>query len=117
MAEIVRAGLNSVDDGPDRGGQVDRHDAADHVAPSRAAAGDARDHPADRQQLHQHDQGHLDGVGDRRAPELIHAANNISSRNLEIMETLFAAAAWYLVMVSVAASGSTTWSALRFGRA
>ncbi|MDX8033220.1 amino acid ABC transporter permease [Lentzea sp. BCCO 10_0856] len=37
--------------------------------------------------------------------ELIHAANNISSRNLEIMETLFAAAAWYLVMVSVASIG------------
>ena len=37
--------------------------------------------------------------------ELIHAANNISSRNLEIMETLFAAAAWYLVMVSLASVG------------
>ena len=37
--------------------------------------------------------------------ELIHAANNISSRNLEIMETLFAAAAWYLVMVSLASIG------------
>ena len=37
--------------------------------------------------------------------ELVHAANNISSRNLEIMETLFAAAAWYLVMVSLASIG------------
>jgi polar amino acid transport system permease protein len=37
--------------------------------------------------------------------ELIHAANNISSRNLEIMETLLAAAAWYMIVVSVASVG------------
>jgi polar amino acid transport system permease protein len=37
--------------------------------------------------------------------ELIHAANNIASRNLQIMETLLAAAAWYMVLVSVASVG------------
>jgi polar amino acid transport system permease protein len=37
--------------------------------------------------------------------ELIHAADNISSHNLEIMETLLAAAFWYMVVVTVAGVG------------
>jgi polar amino acid transport system permease protein len=37
--------------------------------------------------------------------ELIHAANRISSGNLEIMEALIAAALWYLIVVSVANVG------------
>jgi polar amino acid transport system permease protein len=37
--------------------------------------------------------------------ELIHAANNISSRNLLVMETLLAAAIWYMVVVTVAGVG------------
>ena len=49
MAEIVRAGIISVDEGPDRRRARARHDAAADDAPHRAAAGDARDRPADRQ--------------------------------------------------------------------
>jgi polar amino acid transport system permease protein len=37
--------------------------------------------------------------------ELIHAANNISSNNLLVMETLLAAAIWYMVVVTVASIG------------
>ncbi|MFI5609484.1 amino acid ABC transporter permease [Amycolatopsis sp. NPDC051903] len=37
--------------------------------------------------------------------ELIHAANNISSNNLLVMETLIAAAIWYMVVVTVAGVG------------
>ncbi|GAB3575463.1 amino acid ABC transporter permease [Amycolatopsis endophytica] len=37
--------------------------------------------------------------------ELIHAANNISSNNLLVMETLLAAAIWYMVVVTVASVG------------
>ncbi|MBU3068069.1 amino acid ABC transporter permease [Nocardia sp. NEAU-G5] len=37
--------------------------------------------------------------------ELIHAANNISSSNLLVMETLLAAAVWYMVVVTVAGVG------------
>ncbi|WP_438353017.1 amino acid ABC transporter permease [Microbacterium sp. CJ88] len=37
--------------------------------------------------------------------ELIKAANNISSFNLQVMETLIAAAVWYMVIVSVASIG------------
>ena len=37
--------------------------------------------------------------------ELIKAANNISSFNLQVMETLIAAAFWYMVIVSVASIG------------
>lgn len=38
-------------------------------------------------------------------PELLRAAQDISSRNLEIMETLFAAAFWYMVVVSITSFG------------
>ncbi|MFJ4210855.1 amino acid ABC transporter permease [Paenarthrobacter sp. NPDC089675] len=38
-------------------------------------------------------------------PELLRAAQDISSRNLEIMETLFACAFWYMVVVSVTSVG------------
>ncbi|GGM62049.1 amino acid ABC transporter permease [Microbacterium saperdae] len=37
--------------------------------------------------------------------ELVKAAANISSRNLEVMETLFAAAVWYMIIVTVASIG------------
>jgi polar amino acid transport system permease protein len=37
--------------------------------------------------------------------ELTKAANNIASRNLEFMETLLAAAAWYMILVSIASVG------------
>lgn len=37
--------------------------------------------------------------------ELLHAANNISSNNLLVMETLFAAAVWYMVVVTIASFG------------
>jgi polar amino acid transport system permease protein len=37
--------------------------------------------------------------------ELLHAANNISSHNLLVMETLFAAAVWYMAVVTVAGLG------------
>jgi polar amino acid transport system permease protein len=37
--------------------------------------------------------------------ELIQAANNISSHNLEVMETLLAAAIWYMVLVTIASVG------------
>lgn len=37
--------------------------------------------------------------------ELIHAANNLSSRSLAVMETLLAVALWYLVVISLANVG------------
>jgi polar amino acid transport system permease protein len=37
--------------------------------------------------------------------ELVKAAANISSRNLEVMETLFAAAVWYMIIVTIASIG------------
>lgn len=37
--------------------------------------------------------------------ELIQAANNISSHNLEVMETLLSAAAWYMILVTLAGIG------------
>lgn len=37
--------------------------------------------------------------------ELIQAANNISSHNLEVIETLLAAAGWYMILVTIASIG------------
>ncbi len=37
--------------------------------------------------------------------ELVRAANMVASRNLEVMETLFAAAIWYMILVSLASIG------------
>ncbi len=37
--------------------------------------------------------------------ELIQAANNIASHNLEVMETLLAAAIWYMLLVTIASIG------------
>ena len=49
MAEIVRAGIISVDEGQTLAAPVARPDTTSDDAPDRAAAGDAGDHPADRQ--------------------------------------------------------------------
>ena len=38
-------------------------------------------------------------------PELLRAAQDISSRNLEIMETLFACAIWYMIVVTISSIG------------
>ncbi|MEQ6896574.1 amino acid ABC transporter permease [Microbacterium sp. KR10-403] len=38
-------------------------------------------------------------------PELLRAAQNISAVNLQVMETLFAAAFWYMVIVSITSVG------------
>ena len=52
MAEIVRAGIQSVDEGQTEAAHGAGHVAAADDAPDRAAAGDAGDHPADRQRDH-----------------------------------------------------------------
>ena len=49
MAEIVRAGIISVDEGQTDAAQSLGMTRAADAAADRAAAGDARDHPADRQ--------------------------------------------------------------------
>ena len=60
-AEVVRGGIMSVDGWPDGGGKDDRHDKAHDIAAHRAAAGDARHHPACRQRDGQHGEAHLGG--------------------------------------------------------
>ena len=58
MAEIVRAGILSVDEGQTEAAHaLGMTQRPDHAA-DRAAAGDAGDHPADRQRVHQHAEDH-----------------------------------------------------------
>ena len=59
MAEIVRAGIISVDEGQSEAAAVARDEPAPDHAPDRAAAGDASDHPADRQRDDLDAQEHL----------------------------------------------------------
>ena len=65
MAEIIRAGISSVPEGQLGGFDGAGHVVGDGDAPHRAPAGDAGDHPADRQRGHQHAEDHI--AGHRRA--------------------------------------------------
>src|SRR5690348_10885912 len=104
MAEIVRAGLNSVD-----GGQTE---AAKSIGMSPSLT-------LRRVVLPQAMRVIIPPTGNDfvdmlkgtsiasviGVTELLHASNNISSHNLLVMETLFAAAIWYMVVVSLAGVG------------
>jgi polar amino acid transport system permease protein len=104
MAEIVRAGLNSVDRG--------QTEAAKSIGMSPAMT-------LRRVVLPQAMRVIIPPTGNDfinmlkgtsmasviGVTELIHAANNISSNNLLVMETLLAAAIWYMVVVTVASIG------------
>lgn len=104
MAEIVRAGLNSVDSG--------QTEAAKSIGMSPGAT-------LRRVVLPQAMRVIIPPTGNDfinmlkgtsmasviGVTELIHAANNISSNNLLVMETLLAAAVWYMVVVTVAGVG------------
>jgi polar amino acid transport system permease protein len=104
MAEIVRAGLNSVDSG--------QTEAAKSIGMAPGAT-------LRRVVLPQAMRVIIPPTGNDfinmlkgtsmasviGVTELIHAANNISSNNLLVMETLIAAAVWYMVVVTVAGVG------------
>jgi polar amino acid transport system permease protein len=104
MAEIVRAGLNSVDSG--------QTEAAKSIgmAPSltlrRVVLPQAMRviiPPTGNDFINM-----LKGTSIASVigvTELLHASNNISSQNLLVMETLFAAAIWYMVVVTMAGVG------------
>ena len=105
MAEIVRAGIGSVDEGQTEAAQALGMTAGPVAAPDRAAAGDAGDHPADRQRVHQHAQRPASLAYAITYPELLRSASDIYTNNLQIIELLFAAAAWYLLLTSVFSIG------------
>ena len=77
MAEIVRAGHHLGRRGPVRRGAVARHDAPADDAPDRAAAGDARDHPADGQRDDLDAQDVLAGERDRRRRAALRGAADL----------------------------------------
>ena len=64
MAEIVRAGVQAVDPGQNEAAAALGMSRGRHHAAHRPAAGDAGDHPPDRQRDHRDAQGHL--AADRR---------------------------------------------------
>ncbi len=61
MAEIFRAGIQSVGTRAGRGGAGPRDDAGADDAPNSAPPGRKGHHPADGQRVHRHDQGLLAG--------------------------------------------------------
>ncbi|HEV7980627.1 amino acid ABC transporter permease [Amycolatopsis sp.] len=104
MAEIVRAGLNSVDSG--------QTEAAKSIGMTPAST-------LRRVVLPQAMRVIIPPTGNDfinmlkgtsmasviGVTELIHASNNIASNNLKVMETLLAAAIWYMVVVTIAGIG------------
>ncbi|MGE0219263.1 amino acid ABC transporter permease [Mycolicibacterium sp.] len=113
MAEIVRAGLNSVDSG--------QTEAAKSIGMSPAMTMRRVVLPqAMRVIIPPTGNDFVDMLKGTSiasvigVTELLHAANNISSHNLLVMETLFAAAVWYMVVVTIAGFGQH-WLERRFG--
>ncbi|MDT8916097.1 amino acid ABC transporter permease [Amycolatopsis sp. PS_44_ISF1] len=104
MAEIVRAGLNSVDSGQTEAaksiGMTPRATLRRVVLPQAMRVIIPPTGNDFVNLLKGTSMASVIGV-----TELIHAANNISSNNLLVMETLIAAAIWYMVVVSVAGAG------------
>lgn len=104
MAEIVRAGLNSVD-----GGQTE---AAKSIGmPPSLTLRRVVLPQAMRVIIPPTGNDFIDMLKGTSiasvigVTELLHASNNISSHNLLVMETLFAAAIWYMVVVTIAGVG------------
>ena len=99
MSEIVRAGIISVDEGQAEAAHSLGHDATADDAAHRAAAGDARDHPADRQRDDLDAEDDLARVG-RRRQRPPHAGAEHLDANYEIIALLIVASLWYLAITS-----------------
>ncbi|MET8870755.1 amino acid ABC transporter permease [Nocardia sp. NPDC004604] len=104
MAEIVRAGLNSVDSGQTEAakaiGMTPATTLRRIVLPQAMRVIIPPTGNDFVNMLKGTSMASVIGV-----TELIHAANNISSSNLLVMETLLAAAVWYMVVVTIAGVG------------
>ena len=103
MAEIIRAGISSVPEGQSGGVDSIGHVVGDGDAPYGAPAGDAGDHPADRQRGHQHAEDHI--AGHRRAVHVrpiqhCHPRDR-RARVRARSRSLLVAAAWYLAVTSI----------------
>ena len=105
MAEIVRAGIMSVDEGQTEAAQALGMRRTCSDAPDRAAAGDAGDHPAHRQRDDLHAQDHLAGLGHRRRPSCCTRPRTSTTRNYQIIPLLIVASIWYLIVTSVLTVG------------
>ncbi len=104
MAEIIRAGFNSIDEG-----QIEAAHAIG-MTPSRTLrriilpqAMRVIIPPTGNDFINMLKETSLVSV--ISYVELIQAANNIASHNLEVMETLLAAAIWYMLLVTIASIG------------
>ena len=70
-------------------------------APDGAAAGDAGDHPADRQRGDQHAEDHVAGHRGAVHSTCTARTREIAAREFQPIPLLLVAAAWYLVVTSV----------------
>ena len=101
MAEIMRAAIDSVDKGQAEAAEslgMRRRQAMRHVV---LAAGHAGGHPAARQRVQQHAQGHL--AAERRSglQELFLAAQDYNSATFRTFEIFLVAALYYIAMTTI----------------
>ncbi len=101
MAEIVRAGMISVDEGQSDAAQSLGMTRTADAAADRAAAGDAGDHPADGQRDDLDAQDDLAGERDRRRPSCSTRPNRSIAVNYKTIPLLIVASIWYIVCTSV----------------
>ena len=105
MAEIVRAGILSVDEGQTEAASALGMTRLQTHPPDRAATGNAGDHPADRQRDDLDAEDQLAGERHRRTAELLYSAQLIYSVNYRTIPLLIVASIWYLVLTTMLSIG------------
>ena len=102
MAEIVRAGSCRSTRARTRRRTALGHDPHADDAPDRAAAGDAGDHPADRERDDLDAQDHFAGQRDRARGELLYSRAARSTRvTFQMIPLLIVVSIWYMVLTSL----------------
>ena len=101
LAEIIRAGISSVPEGQSEASTALGHVVADDHAAHRVTAGDAGDHPADRQRVHRQLKTTSLVAAVPYTFDLFGRQRDISAVLFQPIPLLLVAAGWYLLITSI----------------